>query len=109
VDATGSGDVDTTTVVKVKEENGLRTIKGLTGKTLKLSEHFDSPSGEYRVGVKSAFSLYPDGLEKRVKDERKKEFDEKQRLLIENLNRQILTATATTKPPKSGPLTIRTL
>lgn len=80
----------------------MKTIEGLSGRTLYLGQHFDSPTGEYRVGIKAAFDLYPQVLVKRIKEERKKEFDEKQRKLIETLNRQIQQATATSVPSKSG-------
>ena len=73
IDCTGSGDVDTTTIVAATEcEAGVKTISGLSGREIKLNSTWENPSGEWRVGIKRAFELYPRGLEGRVKAERKK-------------------------------------
>lgn len=49
-----------------------------------------NPSGEYRLGVKNAFDLYPDRLKDRIRAEyKKKKWDEGQRKLLSDLNRDL--------------------
>ncbi len=65
MDTTGSGDVDTSTVRKT--ENGEeRTIEGLTGRQLTIPDHWRNPSGEWHIGIKSAFELFPSGPKSRI-------------------------------------------
>ncbi|MDG2201033.1 MAG: S8 family serine peptidase [Phycisphaerales bacterium] len=78
VDGTGSGDVDTSTVREASEEG---TIEGLTGRTLHLPTDWTNTDGQWRVGIKSAWDLFPGDLVSRMKKERRKEFDIKQRAL----------------------------
>jgi tripeptidyl-peptidase-2 len=75
VDCTGSGDVDTSTVLE-----GL-DLKGLSGRTLVLGtgERWQNPSGKWHVGVKAAYDLYDGELVKRMKKERKQVFEETHR------------------------------
>lgn len=49
-------------------------IEGLSGRKLKLSPAWKNPTGKWRVGIKRAQELYPNGLKARVKAERKKEW-----------------------------------
>ncbi|CAL8469996.1 g9538 [Coccomyxa elongata] len=76
LDCTGSGDVDTSKVVKADEEG---YITGLYGNKLKVNPDWKNPSGLWHVGAKRAFELFPGGLKKRSKQERKKRWEEKQR------------------------------
>ncbi|XP_065841097.1 tripeptidyl-peptidase 2-like [Oscarella lobularis] len=69
IDATGSGDVDTSRVVTADEEGFLR---GLTGRRLKVPSDWENPSGQWRVGWKAGYDLFPGGLKARLKKERKK-------------------------------------
>lgn len=55
IDCSGSGDVATTTIVKAEE----LTIKGLSGAVLKLNEAWKNPSGDWRVGIKAGFEIFP--------------------------------------------------
>ncbi|CAM9979781.1 unnamed protein product, partial [Phaeothamnion confervicola] len=77
IDCSGSGDVDTSTIVKgsdVDFQDGVPTILGLSGR--QLNPAWKNPSGEWRLGVKRAFELYiKHGLTDRVKKELKKEWD----------------------------------
>ncbi|MCC9607790.1 S8 family serine peptidase [Blastopirellula sp. JC732] len=73
VDASGSGDVDTSTVRKPNEEG---ILEGLTGRQLTIPKKWKCPSGEYHVGMKRGYDLFPGGLVSRLKTERKKEWDE---------------------------------
>ena len=65
VDTTGSGDVDTSTVCKTTSE-GAREIVGLSGRRLTIPDHWSNPSGEWNVGVKAAFELFPSRPKSRV-------------------------------------------
>jgi tripeptidyl-peptidase-2 len=68
IDATGSGDVDMTTIVKGKE------IVLLTGRTIQVPENWKSENGEFRIGIKRAFELYPAELVSKCKSKKKEEF-----------------------------------
>jgi tripeptidyl-peptidase-2 len=71
IDCSGSGDVDTSTVVETGEDG---TLDGLTGRKLRLNPDWVNPSGKWHLGVKRAYELYPNLLKQRVKQERKKEW-----------------------------------
>jgi tripeptidyl-peptidase-2 len=64
-------------------------LQGLSGRKLKIPSTWDNPSGEFHIGIKRAFELYPRGLSGRVKSERKKAFDTRQRELVADLTKQI--------------------
>jgi tripeptidyl-peptidase-2 len=85
VDATGSGDVDTSRIIKPADGK----VTGLTGRTLTLDPNWKIPSGEVRVGMKNGFELYPHELVDRVKEHRRKEFLKKQRNLETQLRTEI--------------------
>ncbi|GBP73480.1 Tripeptidyl-peptidase 2 [Eumeta japonica] len=66
-DCSGSGDVDTSTVVS-KLVDGC--ITGITGRKLTIPESWRNPSGEWRIGVLYPFGLYPTKLKDRVQEYR---------------------------------------
>lgn len=72
VECSGSGDVDTRTVVRAfsSPADGGPCVLGLSGRTLRLNPSWTNPSGLYRVGLKRAFELYPGPLVDRVRAER---------------------------------------
>ncbi|KAL0659456.1 hypothetical protein Bca4012_080041 [Brassica carinata] len=74
IDCTGSGDIDTSTVVKANED-GL--IRGASGAPLVVNSSWKNPTGEWRVGCKLVYQLFTDDLTSRVKKERRKIWDEK--------------------------------
>ncbi|KAI9279744.1 hypothetical protein BY458DRAFT_501519 [Sporodiniella umbellata] len=82
VDCTGGGDVDTSKIVRTSVEDGLDVIQGLSGRKLILSNKWTNPSGEYRVGLKRAYELFPSELKNRVKSERRQNFIKKQAQLL---------------------------
>ena len=91
VDATGSGDVDTSKVVKPEDGK----VTGLSGRTLTLDPAWKIPTGAVRIGMKAGYELYPHELIGRVKEHRRKTFMKIQRELetqlraeIENFNKE---------------------
>ncbi|XP_018328349.1 tripeptidyl-peptidase 2 [Agrilus planipennis] len=70
-DCSGCGDISLSGPVEAAK-GGFLT--GLTGRKLKIPSNWPSPQGGYRLGVKSAFDLYPEKLKKRIQDERKEKF-----------------------------------
>ncbi|CAB4067190.1 TPP2 [Lepeophtheirus salmonis] len=69
IDASGTGDVDTSTLSSPSADG---KIIGLSGRTLNLPQGLVSSkdNGKFRIGVKKAFDLYPRGLKDRVVKER---------------------------------------
>ncbi|CAL4069880.1 unnamed protein product [Meganyctiphanes norvegica] len=86
IDASGAGDVDTSTVVEAVDG----VIDGLTGRKLKVPESWNNPNGKYHLGVKGAFSLYPRGLRDRIIKERKdKNWDPVHKVLLAESQRKL--------------------
>jgi tripeptidyl-peptidase-2 len=85
VDATGSGDVDMSKMVKPEKGQ----VTGLSGRVLKLDSKWKIPAGEVRIGMKAAYELYPHELVGRVKEHRRKDFMQKQRQLENELRSEI--------------------
>jgi tripeptidyl-peptidase-2 len=70
IDCSGGGDVATTVVVKAEEQAGESTgvtIVGLSGKHLQLNPAWTNPSGDWRVGIKAGFEIFPGPLKTRLK------------------------------------------
>ena len=85
VDATGSGDVDMSKVVKPEDGK----VTGLSGRVLTLDPKWKLSDNEVRIGVKAGYELYPHGLVDRIKEHRRKGFMQKQRQLENELRGQI--------------------
>ena len=65
IDTTGSGDVDTSTVLMSHGYQN-RKIKGLSGRTLYIPDHWVNPSDKWHLGIKSAFELFPSAVKSRM-------------------------------------------
>lgn len=72
IDASGSGDVDTSVSIEPDEDG---TLKGLTGLSLTLPTGINNPSGEFRVGMKPAAELFPSAALRRLKNKVQAEWD----------------------------------
>lgn len=86
IDGTGSGDVDTSKIVKA---DGLK-LQGLTGRELTVSADWNNADGEYHVGMKSAFDFFPNDLVPRAKQERRQEWERAHRRVETELRREII-------------------
>jgi len=96
VDASGSGDVRTTTVKKAEEGK----LTGLTGRELTIPEKWTNPSGDFHLGMKPAFELFPKAVIPRVKMERTKESKKSIRETLAKLTRQLEAFDAEHPKPK---------
>ncbi|KAI5444494.1 variant 2, tripeptidyl-peptidase II Tpp2 [Lathyrus oleraceus] len=74
IDCTGSGDIDTSKVVKA---DAYGCICGASGASLVINTSWKNPSGEWHVGYKLVYELFTEDLTSRLKKERKKKWDEK--------------------------------
>ncbi|KAG2401576.1 Tripeptidyl-peptidase 2 [Vigna angularis] len=74
LDCTGSGDVDTSKVVKADADG---CILGASGASLVINTAWKNPSGDWHVGYKLVYELFTENLTSRLKKERKKKWDEK--------------------------------
>ena len=61
------------------------TLKGLSGRALKIGATWKCPKNEWHVGIKAAYDFFPRGLISRLTKKRKKDWDEKQRTLSATL------------------------
>ncbi|KAK3220700.1 hypothetical protein Dsin_014670 [Dipteronia sinensis] len=86
IDCTGSGDIDTSTVVKADSDG---CIRGASGATLAVNSAWKNPSGEWHVGYKMVFEFFTDTLTSRLKKERKKKWDEKNQEAIAKAIKQL--------------------
>ncbi|MDA7916647.1 S8 family serine peptidase [Opitutaceae bacterium] len=84
IDASGSGDVDTSTVVEI-DEAGM--LAGLTGLALKMPDGITNPSGEFHVGMKPASELFPGAALRRLKNHVQSEWESELSLLRRSADR----------------------
>ncbi|KQK00668.1 tripeptidyl-peptidase 2 isoform X2 [Brachypodium distachyon] len=73
IDCTGSGDVDTSKVVKADADGA---IVGASGTRLVVNPLWKNPSEQWHIGCKLVYELFTDTLISRLKKERKKKWDE---------------------------------
>lgn len=85
-DCSGAGDVDTSTIVQATDGS----IAGLTGRDLKIPTSWRNPTGNYYIGVKNAYSLYPTKLRERIEAARKKRlWDDGHKTALAEATRQL--------------------
>ncbi|RMF86238.1 MAG: hypothetical protein D6744_00060, partial [Planctomycetota bacterium] len=103
VDASGSGDVETSTIRRA--EDG--AFVGLTGRTLHVPDSWSNPSGEYHIGVKRAYEVYAGWLVHRLKTKRRKHWDEQQRAAVAEVKRRLAEWDAQHQKPTTEELKTR--
>lgn len=56
------------TIVKIEESDsdGRKVITGKSGCLLTIPDEWENPSGEWHIGVKAAFELFPGSLRSRL-------------------------------------------
>ncbi|XP_047082269.1 tripeptidyl-peptidase 2-like isoform X1 [Lolium rigidum] len=86
IDCTGSGDVDTSKMVKADADGA---IVGASGTRLIVNSSWKNPSQEWRVGYKLVYELFTDTLISRLKNERKKKWDEENQEAISRALNQL--------------------
>ncbi|PIA53523.1 hypothetical protein AQUCO_00900248v1 [Aquilegia coerulea] len=74
IDCTGSGDIDTSKVVKADTDG---YITGASGTSLAVNPSWKNPTGEWHIGCKLVYELFTANLTSRLKKERRKKWDEK--------------------------------
>ncbi|GLI68325.1 hypothetical protein VaNZ11_012720 [Volvox africanus] len=79
IDCTGSGDVD---MSRIEKADAHGYVTGASGRKLKLHPAWSNPSGEWRVGCKHVYDLISRTLVTRLKEERKKKWEESHRRAV---------------------------
>ncbi len=74
LDGTGDGDVEMGETQTAEDGQ----LQGLTGRILKVNPEWTNPSGEYRLGLKRAYEIFPSDLVKRLQKERRRQWDRRQ-------------------------------
>jgi tripeptidyl-peptidase-2 len=98
IDATGSGDVDTSTVRETKDG----CLTGLSGRTLQPGDHWRNPTGKYHLGIKRGYELFPGPLVERLKTRRRELWNEQQRPLEARLQQALADATQAQAQPSDA-------
>lgn len=93
VDASGDGDVDTSTVVEAKDGQ----LTGLSGRVLRLGTSWKNPTGKFHLGLKAARDFFPTHLMERFQKERREQWLAHQRPQEALLQQQV--SDAKTKHP----------
>ena len=96
MDATGSGDIDTTTLHTATNCSADVNISGLSGRLLTVPSAtskalFSNPSGRWHLGL-AVHQFFPSGLVARLRRERKAIWDAQQRKLEQRLEQAIAEA-----------------
>ncbi|WP_437227212.1 S8 family serine peptidase [Planctomicrobium sp. SH661] len=85
IDATGSGDVPLSKNHEAKEG----VLTSLTDRPLKVNLDWKNPSGQFHLGVKPGYDIFPPELVERLTKERKRKFELQQRALEAELRDQL--------------------
>ncbi len=86
IDATGDGDVRMTTDRQPVDGK----LDGLSGRPLTLDADWTNPSGNYRLGLKRGYELFPPDLVKRLNRERREVWDLRLHTLEADLRQQLI-------------------
>jgi len=85
-DCSGAGDVDTSTVVQSKDGE----LQGLTGRKLKIPSSWKNPSGDFHIGIKNGFEIFPGKVpEKIIKERKEKQWDPDHKTYLANATRDL--------------------
>jgi len=79
IDSTGAGDVELASPIKPGTDGRLA---GRTGRSLTLPAGLTNPSGEYRLGLKPARELFATEVMDRIRDTRRRSWDQERRELV---------------------------
>eukprot|EP00490_Sorites_sp_Unknown_P000350 CAMPEP_0114672178 /NCGR_PEP_ID=MMETSP0191-20121206/42420_1 /TAXON_ID=126664 /ORGANISM="Sorites sp." /LENGTH=545 /DNA_ID=CAMNT_0001933805 /DNA_START=21 /DNA_END=1659 /DNA_ORIENTATION=- len=82
IDATGSGDVDTSKTAKLNDDG---TVTGLSGIKLKINPKWKNPSNVFKVGMIRAYKFFPKPLVKRVEKIRSEKFGIKKKKYMDSI------------------------
>ena len=52
--------------IEENDDDGRKVIKGKSGRLLSIPDDWENPSGEWHIGVKAAFELFPGSLRSRL-------------------------------------------
>lgn len=97
-DCSGAGDVDTSTVVKAVDGE----IQGLTQRKLKIPSNWTNPSGDFHIGIKNAYEIYPKKLVERIiKERREKLWDPEHKNAVAEVTRKLNTLNKNLEANKS--------
>lgn len=101
----GAGDVVLESLKPISTTEDAITLRSpASGRVLLVSPSWSNPTGEWRVGTKRAFDLWPQELVKRREAERKSAFDVSQAALLHEAQQALLKIQASegeTKPETS--------
>jgi tripeptidyl-peptidase II len=86
VDATGDGDVSMSKPQKPEEGR----LSGLSGRELTIDPDWTNPSGEYRLGFKRGYELFPSDLVSRLEQERHRDWERRQQQRAAMLRQDVL-------------------
>ncbi|KAJ3151615.1 tripeptidyl-peptidase II Tpp2 [Geranomyces michiganensis] len=88
IDCSGAGDVALGKPLKAEETDGDLTLRGLSGRTLKLGK-WTVPTGEYRLGLKRSKDLFNKGLHERILKEKRRKFEIEHHQLVTRTNQEL--------------------
>lgn len=106
IDCTGSGDVDTSTTVSESGDagsfeapsEGPRRLRGVRGNWLALAPDWRARGGTWHVGTKALFELVPKALADTLRGDRRRVWQEEQRVLLATATREAAAFRAEAKP-----------
>ena len=98
IDGTGSGDVD---MSKTRKPAADGRLLGRSGRWLKIDPSWKNPQGEFHVGMKAGYDIFPADLMPRMRAERREAFEKKQRAAVEKQQRIIASFEKTHPKPNA--------